>query len=194
MQLPTHSPLAVRLLGSFEARLHDVPLRPFRTRKGEWLLAHLILRYPRPVERAVLAGLLWPDSSEPRALNSLRVALSDLRRALGPEGERLYSPSVQTLTVNLAGAWTDVREFDAAIAHRPAPVWEDAVALYRGPLLDGCDEPWVLPERESRRQHYLQSLEALAAESRNRRDPGQRSAGCGSVWPWTRYGRARSEP
>ena len=34
-----------------------------------------------------------------------------------------------------------------------------AVELYRGPLLEGCVEEWVLPERESRAEQCLAALE-----------------------------------
>jgi len=39
------------------------------------------------------------------------------------------------------------------------------IALYRGPLLEGCTEEWVLQERQSREQAYLTALEALAART-----------------------------
>src|SRR5262249_25782661 len=41
-----------------------------------------------------------------------------------------------------------------------------AMALYRGPLLEGCAEPWVLSDREAREQAYLRALEALAHAAR----------------------------
>ena len=40
--------------------------------------------------------------------------------------------------------------FDAAIAGGDAPSLETAVSVYRGPLLEGCVEEWVLVEREAR--------------------------------------------
>ena len=39
------------------------------------------------------------------------------------------------------------------------------VELYRGPLLEGCMEEWLLPERASREHEFLQAVEALAAVS-----------------------------
>src|ERR1051325_11392865 len=88
---PQTAPLEIRLFGVFEARVHGVPLPRLRTRKGEWLLALLALRAGRETERTWLAGLLWPDSPEPQALQNLRVSLADLRRALGSEAHRLRS-------------------------------------------------------------------------------------------------------
>ena len=65
----------------------------FSSRKGQWLLALLILRHGREIQRGWLAGTLWPDSPEDRAYGSLRISLNDLRRALGAEAHRLRSCS-----------------------------------------------------------------------------------------------------
>jgi predicted ATPase/class 3 adenylate cyclase len=168
-ELPT-PPLALRLFGPFEARLHGAPLPHLRTRKGSWLLALLALRHGAPVERAWLAGLLWPDSSEGDALASLRKSLTDLRRALGSEAHRLRSPSLRTLALDLAGAEADVVAFDAALARADRTSLENAVSLYRGPLLEGCAEEWVFEERKVREQGYLEALERLATWAREAGD------------------------
>ena len=49
----------------------------------------------------------------------------------------------------------DVVVFDAAVALGEEVALAEAVRLYRGPLLEGCTEEWVLPEREAREQAYL---------------------------------------
>jgi predicted ATPase/class 3 adenylate cyclase/Tfp pilus assembly protein PilF len=165
------TPLAIRLFGPFEVHLHGEPLPRLRSRKGHWLLALLTLRRGAPLERSWLAGTLWPDSSERQALVSLRSSLVDLRRALGPEAGRLHSPTPQTLSLDLSGAEVDVLAFDAAIAQGEAPALERALALYRGPLLEGCLEEWSLPERQTRTQAYLQALETLAMGAMSGGDP-----------------------
>ena len=43
------SALGIRLFGPFEAQLAGQPLPPLRSRKGEWLLALLVLRHGRAV-------------------------------------------------------------------------------------------------------------------------------------------------
>src|SRR5579862_4721091 len=46
---------------------------------------------------------------------------------------------------------------------RGAPVsLKAAVSLYQGPLLEGCEEEWVVLEREQRQQSCLEALERLA--------------------------------
>ena len=156
--------LTLRLFGPPDVRVNGEPMGRLRTRKGLWLLALLALRPGREVERAHLAGVLWPETEESQALTYLRQSLTDLRRALGPEAaQRLRSPSARTLTLDITGADADVALFDACIRRGDPESLERAAALYRGPLLEGCAEEWVLQEREARQQAYLGALEALAA-------------------------------
>jgi predicted ATPase/DNA-binding SARP family transcriptional activator len=142
----------------------------FRSRTGQWLLALLILHHSREVEREWLAALLWPESSAQQAAYNLRRNLTDLRRVLGPDADRLHSPTFRTLRLDLEGAEVDLIAFDAAVARRDADSLEEAVSLYRGPLLEGCAEEWILGEREPREQAYLRALETLAAERMARND------------------------
>src|SRR5262249_11139997 len=65
----------------------------------------------------------------------------------------------------------DLLIFDEAIARGDTPSLEQAVALHRGPLLQGCDEEGVLPERGAREQAYLAALETLAAGALTRGGP-----------------------
>ena len=75
----------MRLFGPFTVLRDGQPLPPLRTRKGQSLLALLVLRAGRAVERPWLAGVLWPESPEAQARYNLRRSLSDLRQALGSE-------------------------------------------------------------------------------------------------------------
>ena len=178
------APLEIRLFGTFDARVHGEPMPHLRSRAGQWLLALLVLRHGDPVERAWLAGTLWPDSDEEKALYNLRRNLTDLRQALGPEAYRLESPTARTLRLDLSDACVDVASFDEALAHsskdeggslhpsclilHPSQV---AVEVYRGPLLEGCLEEWVLPERDVREQAYVRALETLGTQAMDRGEP-----------------------
>jgi DNA-binding SARP family transcriptional activator len=165
------SPLAISLFGPFEVRLRGQPLPRLRTRKSQWLLALLTLRHGHEVDRAWLAGTLWPDSSETAAYASLRSSLKDLRRALGSEADRLCSPTPRTLCLELEAADTDVVAFDAAIAEGDEAALGRAVSLYRGPLLEECAEEWAFHERQAREQACLTALETLSAGALSRGDP-----------------------
>ena len=69
-------------------------------------------------------------------------------------------------TIDQGGAEADVLAFDAAVEQGDAAALERAITLYHGPLLEGCLEEWVVPEREVREQAYVTALEALAADAR----------------------------
>ena len=138
------------------------PLPRLRSRKALWLLALLVLRGGRSVEREWLAETLWPDVDPVRAASNLRVVLSELRHVLSSAGERLRSPGRHTLSFDLTGAAVDLQTFDAAVVSQDASALRQAVALYRGPLLEGCAEEWVPQERAVREHACLHALEMLA--------------------------------
>lgn len=154
--------LHIRMFGPFAVQLYNMPLPALRTRKGAWLLALLVLHHPRPIERSWLAATLWPDSDDREALRNLRNSLSDLRKALGEQAIRLHSPIPGLLALDLTGAEVDLLTFDAAIPSKDPVALDRAVGIYRGCLLEGCLEEWVLPERDQREQACLEALEALA--------------------------------
>ena len=156
------STLAIKLFGAIEVRVEGIPMPSVRSRKVQWLLALLVLRPDREVERAWLAGVLWPESAPSQALFNLRQTLSHLRSALGRSETRLRSSTARTLLLDLTGASVDVIAFDAAVAQGDRAALEQAIALYGGPLLEGCSEEWVFSERQEREQRYLRALETLA--------------------------------
>src|SRR5262249_55036445 len=157
--------LVLRLFGPMEVRVGGQPLRRLHSHKGLWLLALLALRAGRDVERDWLTGVLWLDSDASRGRRNLRQSLSDLRLALGGEGGRLAVEGTRTLRFEVAGVFVDALAFDAALARGDRASLQEAVALYRGPLLEGCAEEWCLSERRQREEGYLQALATLAGEA-----------------------------
>jgi DNA-binding SARP family transcriptional activator len=91
------SPLVICLFGPFDVRVNGLPLPRLRSRSGLSLLALLVLRHDAAVERAWLAGLLWPERTTSQGLATLRRDLTDLRRALGAAAGRLGSPTQHSL-------------------------------------------------------------------------------------------------
>ena len=153
-----------------EAHKEGLPLPPLRSRKGMYALALLALRHDRDVPRSYLAGLLWPDSLEEQALSSLRRTLTDLRQAFGDYADCLLSPTSRTLRLDFTRIAADVIAFDRDVVSAQEEALERAVNLYRGPLLEGCLEEWVLQEREAREEAYLSALEKLARFAGERGD------------------------
>lgn len=166
----------VRLFGGFDVRVDGNPLPSLRSRREQWLLALLVLRQDRDTAREWLATTLWPDSDEKQALFYLRKSLSNLRQALGTEAARLLSPTPRTVRLDVTGALVDAVAFDNALkrvpgADDPTPLLQEAVTLYRGPLLPDCLEEWAVIERNQREQAYLTALESLAVRFQAQGDP-----------------------
>ncbi|MES2460177.1 MAG: AAA-like domain-containing protein [Armatimonadota bacterium] len=177
MQDGVGSKFTVLLLGPFDVRLSSGERLPsLRTHKGQWLLALLTLRSGRPVSREWIAGLLWQDSEDSAALYNLRRCLSDLRTALGTDIWRLQTPTARNIALDLSGAEIDVHQFDAAVAQGSPEALRKAVDLYRGPLMEGCDEEWAGQERAPREESYFMALERLAEHTAATGDFSQAAA------------------
>lgn len=128
------------------------------------LLAYLAL-HGRPVKRAVVAGELWPNSSESHAHSSLRSALSRLdntaRKALA--ANRLELGLAEGVAVDIHHAQSLGRRLlDPSVTPDPPEVGTAAVAALSADLLPDWHDDWVLVEAEDWRQLRVHALEALA--------------------------------
>src|SRR5262245_4900209 len=74
--------LTLQLLGGFALRLESGRSLTVRTRKAHALLAYLAMPPGRAHPRDKLASLLWGDTGDEQARQSLRQMLVALRRAL----------------------------------------------------------------------------------------------------------------
>lgn len=141
---------------------------------GRRLLALLGLRQRSP--RSVLAGTLWPDTTEERALGSLRTTLWKLRgqhplvlRCVGDDIALAEAVAVDVRALTESALRT-VRPVRHSVPDAPDdPDLPLLDALLGGELLPGWDEDWVLPERERLRQLRLHALEALSERLAARR-------------------------
>ena len=157
----------VRLFGPFSCMINDAPLPPLRSRRGYLLLASLILRGGRAIARESLMESLWPESDTKSGQENLRRTLTDLRRALGAESQRIVSDGHQSVRFSLDDTvFADVLRFDAFAARwDKIGDWEaatEAISLYRGPLLEGFDADWIPGERAAREEQCREMLEFLA--------------------------------
>lgn len=184
---PPTAPLTLTLFGPMQVLVDGHPLPHLRSRKGVWIFALLALRHDRPVEREWLAAVFWPDMEPSQAFANLRPILSELRSGLGSQRERLQSPDRHTLRLDITDAFVDVLAFDTAIERGKSSDLERAVALYRGPLMEGCTEEWVFPERNMREHQCLQALDTLGNSALMAGDYGK-AIGCYrrmvSIDPW----------
>jgi DNA-binding SARP family transcriptional activator len=82
--------LRVRLGGRLRLDAGGVELPPPVSRRARRVLAYLAL-HPGPHARAELDARFWPDVLDESARTSLRAALSELRRALGPAADHVVA-------------------------------------------------------------------------------------------------------
>ena len=175
--------VTIRLFGTFSVDADGVPIQRFSTAKARALLAYLALNPDQPINRSVLATLLWPDTSDQNARDNLRNTLHRLRKTLanGVEGTvELLTATRQAVELHGATTQIDAVEFqhglDAVANHEHAAldecpecltVLEDAVALYREQFLAGLDIPDAEPFEEwmsLRREFFAHRVRHALAE------------------------------
>jgi DNA-binding SARP family transcriptional activator len=169
--------LHVSLLGSIRIRYDDYPMEVKMTHSIQRLLVYLILFRDRTHQREVLAEILWGDKDQARSRDSLNTALWHLRKTIESCGINrdayLLSDHPDEIGFNTSGPlWLDVKEFqddtNQVTQTQPSDALEaqlskleHAIGLYRGDLLEGFYDDWVLREREFLRNRYLSTLICL---------------------------------
>lgn len=177
--------LRIRLFGELRAFDGERPIADLGSTRDQALWAYLILNSGDAQRRSRLAFQFWPDSTESAARNRLRHALYVLRRALPPVQPELDWLLTGQDTVRWnpgAPATIDVVQFRNALAFLPANAQpadqtfarieqvEAAVDLYRGDLLEGWYDDWVLAERQTYRDMLFAALEWLVGAYERRGD------------------------
>jgi predicted ATPase/DNA-binding SARP family transcriptional activator len=148
--------LEFRILGPLEVR-RDGDLVDLGGPRQRALLAVLITRPNESVGADALMQALWGDDAPPTAAKALQVAVSRLRRSLGPAGERLQTAGGGYRLVVEPGE-LDAARFEELRATSP----REALALWRGPALaDLRYEPALQPD-----VRRLEELRGAAIEDR----------------------------
>jgi predicted ATPase/DNA-binding SARP family transcriptional activator len=162
----------VELLGKLRLADEERAVTPFLTQKVGALLAYLAYYRHQSHPREMLIELLWPEIDAEAGRHNLRSLLHLLRRqtqAAGTDSSSLVVVSRGAVQLH-PSVTTDVAEFmgpieAAARAEKPevrAEQLATAVSLYRGELLPGAYESWVLAERQRLAELCLQALQQLA--------------------------------
>ena len=173
--------LRISLLGDFCVRCGEKSVREIDLPRLQSLMAYLLLHPDAPQSRAYLAFLFWPDTNEAQARTNLRNLLHHLRHAL-PNADRYLEVTVQTLQWRSDAPFSlDLFDFNTEISHaeqalkqssslKAREALERAAELYKGDLLPGCYDEWIISHREGLRQSYLDVLERLGNMLEEQRD------------------------
>ncbi len=155
--------LRILLLGELEVGGNGIRLAPPRGARPRALLGWLALE-PGLHDRSHVAGSLWPAASEDHARANLRTALWTVRAALGAEAGWLIA---DRRCVGFAAdrVTTDLAQFDA---HAAAGRLDEAVALCRGPLLDGIDDDWAAEARAAHDHRVASAMARLVNDAQQR--------------------------
>lgn len=161
--------LSVQLLGGFEITADGHSLAGQIKQKGRSLLAYLLVHHELPQERSFIAHTFWPDSSDGQALTNLRRELYQLRRTFPPLTDileitsriiQLKRPRVFDVDVlDLTRMIHEANQTDNPSKRQK--LLQDSINLYRGELLPGFHDEWVLTRREELHQLFIHTLDEL---------------------------------
>jgi predicted ATPase/DNA-binding SARP family transcriptional activator len=140
--------LEVRLLGAPEFLYDGRSFRFAALPRALPLLGWCLLHRRTALARDNVAFAFWPDVEEEEARANLRRHLYAIAKALPVRsGEPWIIADKKTVAWNASAPLTfDVAELERFVASEET--LDRAAELYRGPFLEGYDEPWIEPERE----------------------------------------------
>jgi DNA-binding SARP family transcriptional activator len=182
LEPPEHAPQAwpwpvrVWTMGRFELEVQGRPVifSGKVPRRVTGLLKALIAMGGQGVAVEQLVDALWPELEGDAAHQALEAALYRLRRLLGSHAAvQLHEGAV---SLDTSRCWTDVRAFEQLCARvlasdpddlQPSDAIQQALALYRGPLLPlEADVVWSVQARERLRSRlvHLVALESRRLE------------------------------
>jgi DNA-binding SARP family transcriptional activator len=147
------------VLGRFAIEADGVVVEPPRASRARSLLAWLAL-HPGLHPRSRLAARFWPDVLDSSARASLRVALSEVRAALG-SAAGCFSADRNQAGLVADRVWVDALAFADLDARGEL---EAALELCRGELLPALDDDWVLEARDLHTAALVDALARLASE------------------------------
>lgn len=153
-------PMRVQLLGELALEIAGTS-RPIPYARGPRALLAWLALHPGDHSRAQVAAALWPGYVETCARNSLRTALSALRRQLGPEASGHLTSSRERIALSRAVA-VDVLELREL--QRSGQLGR-AIERHAGELLPWLDDEWAVAARERHHECVHDLLGQLVAEA-----------------------------
>lgn len=168
----------VNMLGDFQLESKDATVSEQinRSKKLWGVLALLLIYRKNPLNHQELTQQIWTEGRSKNPVNALKTLLYRLREMLEPlqeDGQPLIIANRGAYCWNAAiPVYLDFEEFEA-ISQQAAnvkgnkeesiPLYQRAVALYRGDFLLRVELPWAVAMRAKFRKIHLQNIKALAA-------------------------------
>ena len=165
--------LRVSLLGEQSITCDGDDSARTRSSRAVVLVAFLVVHAGSAQVRQRIAGLFWPESTDAQALTNLRRELHHLRQVLGDE------PSLVVTSRDLCWRDTNTCQVDARLfdierkaALAAAAAGDDdgivlhsatALAAYRGELLPGIYEDWLLDARSQLERQCVDICDLVCA-------------------------------
>lgn len=156
--------LTLRTFGKLALENGDRPIGGSGSqRRPLAILAVLAAAGSKGIPRDRLEALFWPDSDSERAKGSLKQTLYALRRDVGLAD---LIEGTSHLRLNSQALTSDVAAFAAAVSESR---FEDAIALYQGPFMEGIEfsgldelERFISRERDGMADRFRAAGECLA--------------------------------
>ncbi|HTU83046.1 MAG TPA: AAA family ATPase [Candidatus Acidoferrales bacterium] len=174
----TSVPMVVRMLGRFGVQIAGRNVEWVR-RRDQQIVKYLLLRPGATATRQELATMFWPGANRQLAMQSVRTACSNIRKAIaGAVGyarvDRYFRASDNVIVIDLGNVVTDVGRFTAhamagdASYDRGDPAdaathYQAAEKIYAGRLLeDDAPETWFAQQAATLDDRFALVLERLA--------------------------------
>jgi TolB-like protein/DNA-binding SARP family transcriptional activator/Tfp pilus assembly protein PilF len=163
--------LEISLFGGFGVRYGKDQRIELSGRKDCALLGYLAVSPGVSFSREKLATLLWGNSGDRQARDSLKQSLLRLRRSFSQASTMPLVTNRQSVTLDRDSATVDVGVFEQLLGDATTEALERAIGLYRGDLLDGVEvhdpafEDWLLVERQRLRGLAVDAATRLMTHS-----------------------------
>jgi DNA-binding SARP family transcriptional activator len=160
----------LRMLGGFQLATTNGETVPIRQRKGAALIAYLGATIGSFSARDRLAALLWGQSEQRLARQSLRQALQALGQGMAGGGSRILRLDRQMVGLDADHVCVDTARFESLIAQGDPGSLTQAGELYQGEFLAGLSvdspdfEEWLVQSRGKYRDLALHVLLKLVEQ------------------------------
>ncbi len=156
--------LNMYVLGQFKLLANDTPIE-LPSRPAQSLLAFLALTAGTHHMREKIAGMLWPDTTDSNARAYLRQVLWRIRKAFESQAipcDEFLQISDLNLSFNSQADY--LLDADAILQSPEEQTTREIIKniqLYKGELLPGFYDEWILPERDRFQAAYHQKMTLL---------------------------------